>query len=213
MVRCQRVKPCLCVFWRLPEHSFEPRLARHEQNSAKTRFKPSPSPSSRGHGELVGGLAAHANAGRAEEQDHAGPGRTVDCQVHAFHSCRNVVEVDLIVNSIVRQDGDRGQRQGDAHQTGLPALGGGISILPQWVWMILWVTVRPRPSPTLRVVKNGCDALSAASALNPAPLSWTSIRAPARAAGIGFRPGPDPDLAGLCVGLERIQNDLGKGML
>ena len=41
--------------------------------------------------------------------------------------------------------------------------------------MILLVTARPSPKPTLRVVKNGSEALPAASALKPAPLSCTSI--------------------------------------
>ena len=54
---------------------------------------------------------------------------------------------------------------------GWPACGGTISSLPWCVSMIFRLTVKPKPKPTLRVVKNGAGAFCAASAVKPEPLS------------------------------------------
>src|SRR5713226_6134617 len=56
-----------------------------------------------------------------------------------------------------------------------PLEGPVMTSFPWWVSMILRLTVRPRPSPTLRVVKKGSGTFFAASGVKPAPLSCTSM--------------------------------------
>ena len=88
-----------------------------------------------------------------------------------------------------------------------------ISSLPRWVSMILRATVRPRPTPTLRVVKNGSEALLVASGVKPAPLSCTSICSTLQAVATGFHVPANADLRVGRVRLEGVKHNFSQRML